>query len=165
MRHGRPPVREMCGRAGVRAVSDFMTLPPALSAECRAVILFDGQCKLCCFTVRFVAPRDPKGLFAFLPAQSALGRATLAAAGQNPDDPETFLLIENGRVLGLSEAALAIGRRLRWPWSWLSWAAYALPLPLRDWAYSVLARNRRRWFGSTEACMVPDEALRARFVG
>lgn len=140
-------------------------LPPALAQERRGVILFDGQCNLCCLTVRFVAPRDPKGQFAFLPAQSALGRATLAAAGQDPDDPETFLLIENGWVLGLSEAALAIGRRLSWPWSWLSWTGYALPRPLRDWAYGVLARNRRRWFGSTSVCMVPDEGLQARFVG
>lgn len=139
-------------------------LPPALAAERRAVILFDGQCNLCCFTVRFVAPRDPHGRFAFLAAQSALGRAALSATGQDPDDPETFLLIENGRVLGLSEAALSIGRRLSWPWSWLSWTGYALPRPLRDWAYGVLARNRRRWFGSTAVCMVPDAALRARFL-
>ncbi len=140
-------------------------LPPALSAEQRAIILFDGQCKLCCFTVRFVAPRDPQGLFAFLPAQSALGRDALIATGQDPDDPETFLLIENGAVYGLSDAALRIGRRLSFPWSWLSWAGYVWPRPMRDWAYSVLAHNRRQWFGSTAVCMVPDDALRARFVG
>jgi predicted DCC family thiol-disulfide oxidoreductase YuxK len=140
-------------------------LPEAIAHEPRAVIVFDGQCKLCCFTVRFVAPRDRKGLFAFLPAQSALGREVLSATGQDPDDPETFLLIENDAVYGLSDAALRIGRRLSWPWSWLSWIGTVVPRPLRDWAYLVLARNRRRWFGSTAVCMVPDEALRARFVG
>lgn len=139
-------------------------LPPALANEPRAVIVFDGHCNLCCFTVRFVAPRDPDGRFAFLPAQSALGRETLIAAGENPDDPNTFLLIDQGRVHTLSDAALRIGRGLTQPWRFLAALAQIVPRPLRDGVYRLVAKNRIRWFGARDMCFVPTPELKARFL-
>lgn len=141
------------------------SLPDALQNEPRAVIVFDGECNLCCFTVRFVAPRDPSGRFAFLAAQSPLGRAALIACGENPDDPDTFLLLERGAVYGLSDAALRIGRGLTRPWSWLAAAAGIVPRALRDPVYRLVARNRKRWFGARDVCFVPTPELKARFVG
>ena len=43
-------------------------------------------------------------------------------------------------------------------------AIAVLPRPVRDWLYDRLARNRYRWFGRRDTCMVPDAATRARFV-
>jgi predicted DCC family thiol-disulfide oxidoreductase YuxK len=39
-----------------------------------------------------------------------------------------------------------------------------VPRFLRDPVYKLVARNRYRWFGRTEACRVPTPAIRARFL-
>ena len=39
-----------------------------------------------------------------------------------------------------------------------------VPRPLRDWVYDIVARNRYRWFGQRDVCMVPTPELRARFL-
>jgi predicted DCC family thiol-disulfide oxidoreductase YuxK len=38
-----------------------------------------------------------------------------------------------------------------------------MPRPLRDWGYDLIARNRYRWFGQTESCMLPSPELMRRF--
>jgi predicted DCC family thiol-disulfide oxidoreductase YuxK len=48
-------------------------------------------------------------------------------------------------------------------WGWVR-ALFAVPKPLRDPVYSLIARNRYRIFGKYEACFVPDADLRARVI-
>ena len=43
-------------------------------------------------------------------------------------------------------------------------AMRAVPRPLRDRVYDAIARNRFRWFGRADACLVPTPALRERFL-
>jgi predicted DCC family thiol-disulfide oxidoreductase YuxK len=127
-----------------------------------SVILFDGVCNLCNRAVQFVIARDPAARFQFAPLQSAAAVRLLESvdAGELPD---SVVLLEDGRVWTRSTAALRVARRLRFPWP----AAYlliAIPRPLRDWVYNVVARNRYGWFGKRAACMLPTPALRARFL-
>ena len=129
------------------------------------VILFDGVCNLCNGFVRFVIARDPPGRFRFAALQSDAARRLLgepaAAAGTLP---ASFVLVEGDRVFRQSTAALRIARGLGFPWR-LAYALIAVPRPLRDWAYDVVARHRYQWFGRRDACMmVPTPDLRARFL-
>ena len=127
-----------------------------------SVILFDGVCNLCNAGVQFVVARDPAGHFQFAPLQSTTAARLIASSGVRAL-PDSIVLVEDGRVWTQSTAALRIARRLRFPWP----AAYAMivvPRPMRDWIYNLVARNRYRWFGKREACMVPTPALRARFL-
>jgi len=127
-----------------------------------SVILFDGVCNLCNAGVQFVVARDPAGHFQFAPLQSAAAARLIASSGVR-SLPDSIVLVEDGRVWTQSTAALRIARRLRFPWP----AAYAMivvPRPMRDWIYNLVARNRYRWFGKREVCMVPTPALRARFL-
>jgi predicted DCC family thiol-disulfide oxidoreductase YuxK len=39
-----------------------------------------------------------------------------------------------------------------------------VPKPLRDAVYRFVARNRYRWFGRQDACLVPAPEVRARFL-
>lgn len=127
------------------------------------VVLFDGACNLCNASVQFVLRRDPRARFRFAALQSQAAGELLAAAGWQGPRPDSVALVEGGRVLWKSSAALAIARKLRWPWPAL--AAFALvPRPLRDLVYDFVARRRLRWFGRREACMVPTKDLRARFL-
>jgi predicted DCC family thiol-disulfide oxidoreductase YuxK len=128
-------------------------------------VLFDGVCNLCNGFVRFVIPRDPAGRFAFASLQSDVASRLLAQttpAGSTRGG--SIVLIEGGRVFTRSTAALRIVRRLRFPWN-LAYAAIAVPAPLRDWVYDRVARNRYRWFGRQDVCMVPTPELKHRFLG
>ena len=73
------------------------------------------------------------------------------------------MAIDRGRALQRSDAALAIARRMQFPWPLLG-AFRALPPGPRDAMYRCVARNRHRWFGRSEACMVPAPEIRARFL-
>jgi predicted DCC family thiol-disulfide oxidoreductase YuxK len=126
------------------------------------VILFDGICNLCNNSVRFIIKRDPRGRFRFATLRSAAAESLLNSAAAGPL-PDSIVLVEDRRVYTRSAAVLRILRGLRGAWP-LAYALIVIPRPLRDWAYRVVARNRYRWFGKRDSCMVPTPELRTRFL-
>lgn len=127
------------------------------------VILFDGQCHLCNGFVAFVIRRDPKARFHFAPLQSETGRRLLNESGfQQPTD-ESVVLIEAGKGTVESTAVLQVFRFLRFPWN-LLYGFILVPRPIRDAVYQWVARNRYRWFGKSEICMVPREEWQEMFL-
>ena len=127
------------------------------------MVLFDGVCNLCNGAVAFIIARDRRAQFGFAPLQSDAGRRLLRELHGDSELPDTFVLVDKGRILTQSTAALRIAQRLGLPWS-LAYLLIAIPRPIRDLAYRVVARNRYRWFGKREACMVPTPDLRRRFL-
>ncbi len=128
-----------------------------------AVILFDGVCDLCNGFVQFVIARDPARRFRFASLQSDAAQRCLEGADIAADVPDSIVLLEEGRLFTRSTAVLRIARRLRFPWS-LAFALIVIPRPVRDWFYDVVARNRYRWFGTRETCMIPTPELEERFL-
>ncbi|MBZ0117075.1 MAG: thiol-disulfide oxidoreductase DCC family protein [Sandaracinaceae bacterium] len=130
-----------------------------------AIVLFDGVCNLCNGAVQFILDRDPKEYFRFASLQSERGVSLLREHGiAVPEgDPESFVLVENGRAYERSTAALRIARHLRGIYK-LLWVFSIVPRPLRDLVYRFIARHRYRWFGKSEVCRVPTPELRARFL-
>ena len=126
------------------------------------VILFDGVCTLCSRSVQFVVRNDRRARFRFCALQSETGQALLREHGLPQDDVDSLVLIDAGQVYRRSGAALRICAGLRAPWRWLA-CLRAVPRPLRDATYDLLARHRYRWFGQTESCLVPTRELRDRF--
>ena len=135
----------------------------SLTDEHHGIILFDGVCNFCCWSVQFIIARDPKGWFRFASQQSATGQSLLALAGLPPGTADTFVLIEDKAIFTRSAAALKVAARLRWPWP-LCGVFWVLPQGLRDWAYRLLARNRYRWFGQKETCWLPTPEIARRFL-
>ena len=128
------------------------------------IVLFDGVCNVCNALTRFVIEHDPApGRFRFAPLQSATGQRLLREHGLPTDDFDTFVLVEDGRASLRSTAALRVLGLLGLPWS-LLWLLIVVPRPLRDRAYGWIARNRYRWFGKRDACMIPTPDVRARFL-
>ena len=118
------------------------------------LILFDGVCVLCSRGCGFVNRRDRRGYFRFVPMQLAEGRPLAEQLGINPDRPDSFAFVENGQAYVKSEAVLRIARELpRWQWTWLF---HFMPRVIRDAIYDLVARNRYRWFGRRDACMLPN---------
>ncbi len=118
------------------------------------LILFDGVCVLCSRGCGFVSKRDRRGYFRFVPMQLAEGRPLAEQLGINPDRPDSFAFVANGQASVKSEAVLRIARELpRWQWTWLF---HFIPRVIRDAIYDLVARNRYRWFGRRDACILPN---------
>ncbi|MGG1878835.1 thiol-disulfide oxidoreductase DCC family protein [Paenibacillus sp. 7541] len=128
-----------------------------------AIVLIDGVCHLCQGLTRFIIQRDPDGYFHFASLQSEAGQELLRQGGLPEDMSETMVLIEDGTYYTRSTAALRIVRRLRFPWP-LLYIAVTVPRPLRNQLYRMVARNRYRWFGKSEECLIPTPDIRRRFL-
>jgi predicted DCC family thiol-disulfide oxidoreductase YuxK len=135
-----------------------------MGAPARPLMLFDGVCNLCNAAVQWVIDRDPEGRIQFASLQSeaarvALGDADLDAASR----PDSFVLIDDRGLHLRSSAALGVARHLGFPYSMLA-VGRVVPAPVRDAVYAWIARNRYRWFGRRDACMVPSPELASRFL-
>lgn len=128
--------------------------------EERPVIVFDGVCNLCNTSIDFVMRRDRGRVFLMAANQGETARRLLGDAAA---DVDTIALVEPGRVSHRSTAVLRIARRLPWPWR-AGAALLAIPRPLRDALYRLLARYRYRWFGKRSTCRLPTPEEAARFL-
>ncbi len=127
------------------------------------ILLFDGVCNLCNGAVQFILKRDREGVFRFASLQSPTGQALLQHAGMPVDRISTLVLVENHKVWVRSDAALRLARHLSGAWP-LLYGFIVIPRPLRDVVYDWVARNRYRWFGKQESCMMPAPEWKGRFV-
>jgi predicted DCC family thiol-disulfide oxidoreductase YuxK len=99
----------------------------------------------------------------FASLQSEVGSKLLEEHGLSPEALDTFVLIEGARCFTRSDAALRVAQHLSGGWS-LCRVLSLIPRPVRDWSYTVIARNRYRWFGRRETCMIPSRDLLDRFL-
>ena len=127
------------------------------------IVLFDGVCNFCNGAVNWIIAHDPEGRFKFAPLQSEYGEQ-VKAKFRIGDDVDSIILIEDGRAFLHSSAALRVARGLGGIWS-LGYVGIIIPRPVRDWFYRWFARNRYRWFGKQDKCMMPTPEVRSRFVG
>ncbi len=126
-------------------------------------MIFDGVCNLCARSVRFILDHEADQTLRFTPVQSPAGTRLMRELGLDPEDARTFILIADGKAYVKSDAAIRLSRYFRRAWKPLGVIKF-IPRRLRDWAYDVVARNRYRWFGRLDSCMVPTPELRARFI-
>lgn len=126
-------------------------------------MLFDGTCAFCERAVVFIARRDPSGYFRFGASQSPQAAALLAPYGVTRETARSIILIEDGRVHLRSTASLRIAARLAFPWSLLR-VLLAVPVPVRDGVYMLIAAVRKRLAGPSNACEIPPPAIRARMI-
>jgi predicted DCC family thiol-disulfide oxidoreductase YuxK len=129
----------------------------------RPVILFDGVCNLCNGSVLFIIKRDPRSQFYFAALQSDFGNEQLKNFGLPATELNSVLLIKGGTLYQKSNAALEIAKHLSGLWPVL-YIFKIIPPFLRDGVYTWIARNRYRWFGKKDACMIPTPELKSRFL-
>lgn len=135
------------------------------------LLLFDGVCNLCDRSVQFVIHHDPEGKFKFAALQSGYAARILKDypevgqrnnAGPDPDWG-SIVFILNGKAYTRSKAVLKIMGALGFPWK-LATVFYILPRAFRDKLYNFIAKNRYRWYGKKDHCMVPTPELSDRFM-
>lgn len=127
------------------------------------IILFDGVCNLCNSSVNFVIKRDKQSVFKFATLQSEIAQKILTNNNLSPTDFSSFVFIENGKVYIRSTAALKVCNYLKGLWP-LMYGFIIIPKRIRDGIYNWISKNRYRWFGKKEVCMIPTPDIKARFL-
>jgi predicted DCC family thiol-disulfide oxidoreductase YuxK len=132
------------------------------AAQVKGVILFDGVCNYCNTMVNFVIKRDKKDSFLFTPLQSGKGQE-LRKKYNIDDSIDSFIYIEKETAYIYSTGALKVCRHLSGLWPAL-YGLLIIPVFIRDGVYKWIARNRYKWFGKKETCMVPSPEVRRKFL-
>ncbi len=127
------------------------------------IILFDGICNLCNGAVQFVIRHDREANFRFASLQSETGQRLLAEHQLQQADFNSFVLIDENQIFTKSTAALRVAKKLPGVISLLGGFIF-VPSFIRDSVYDLIAKNRYRWFGKKDACMLPTPGLAERFL-
>lgn len=129
--------------------------------DSRPLFVFDGHCGLCSGGVRWLMRADARCRIAFTSAQGSLGEALYQHYGVAIDT--TYLLIDKGQAYGMSEGYFRLLRYLGPGWQALRIFAL-VPEVLRDALYRLIARNRYRWFGKYDHCVLLTRDQRERLL-
>lgn len=130
--------------------------------EQNGIILFDGVCNLCNGFVQRIIAADKNDYFRFASLQSEAGQSLLKNH-PNLQDLKSIVYLDNGKIYTKSTAAIKISSHLGFTWKILQ-LGYILPVFLRDGIYNIIAKNRYKWFGKKDQCMVPTPELKAKFL-
>src|SRR6185369_3792456 len=131
--------------------------------EAKPIILFDGVCNLCNWSVQYILKRDKKKKFLFATLQGKTGQELLRKHHLPTNDFNSFILAEGDRISTRSTAVLRMLKILGRRWK-LFYGFIILPRFFRNWIYSMIAKNRYKWYGKRQECMVPTAEIRERFL-
>ena len=129
----------------------------------KPIILFDGVCNLCNNAVKFLIKHDHLNKFMFSSLQSAMGQSLLQQYNLPQKNLDSFVLIQNEKVFFKSTAALQVAKQLTGPIK-LLYGFIIVPAFIRNAVYNFIAKNRYKWFGKKDSCMIPTPALQSRFL-
>ena len=135
-----------------------------MSTQNKKIILFDGVCNLCNGSVIFMIKRDKKDVLRYAALQTEIGQEMVEKYKIDTSKIDSIILIDNDKYYYKSTAALRIARHLSGAYPLLA-VFLILPAFMRDWIYDIIARNRYKWFGKKESCMIPTPELKNKFIG
>lgn len=131
--------------------------------EKKLVVFFDGECNLCNRSIQFILKRDRKDRFRFASLQGSTAKSLLADFVQDIELNKSIILLENGRFYLRSDAALRIAKHLDGFWP-LLYGFMIIPTFIRNTLYNYIARNRYKWFGKADHCLIPVPELDHKFL-
>lgn len=130
----------------------------------KKILLFDGVCNLCNSSVQYVIKRDEKDEFRFVALQSELGQEIVKHIGIADKNIDSIVLYLPGIAYYYkSSAVIEISKSLQVFFNY-GMLFRLLPTFLRDSVYDYIAKNRYKWYGKQESCMIPTPELKAKFL-
>ncbi len=133
------------------------------------VLLYDGECGLCNWSVRILLRADKAGRLHYAPLQSEPAQKYLHTQGLPTKDFDSLVFVPDWnnqqpgaarlRTAGALGAAAEVGGVLRVV-SWLR----ILPAWLRDPCYKLVARSRYALFGEYKPSPLPNPEWEKRFL-
>ncbi len=130
----------------------------------KKLILFDGVCNLCNSSVQYVIKHDKKNIFMFAALQSEVGKELIEHFNIDTKKTDSILLYTPEDSLATkSTAALKIAKHSGFPQSLIT-VFFIVPPFIRNWVYDYIAKNRYKWYGKKDACMIPTPELKSKFL-
>lgn len=130
----------------------------------KKLILFDGVCNLCNTSIQYIIKRDKKNTFIFTPLQSEIGCQLIKAYKIDPIHTDSILFYsETKGIKNKSTAILYIAYHLGFPNNLMTFF-FIIPNFIRNWIYDYIAKNRYKWYGKKESCMIPTPELENKFI-
>lgn len=140
---------------GLKKIEDIIKKHP--------ILLFDGVCNLCNSSVQLVIKNDTKNIFLFAPLQKPEVVKYLEKHHPNLNQIDSIILITRKKTYTKSSAALTVAKHLKGLYP-LLYVFYIIPKPIRDLFYDFIAKNRYKWYGKQEQCMIPTTELKNKFL-
>ena len=130
----------------------------------KKIILFDGLCNLCATSVQFIIKRDKKDIFRFVSLQSDLGQELLQQLPISEQKIDSIILYESDKAYYYkSEAVFEIVKSIGGFFYCLLIFKW-LPTAITNTIYDYIARNRYRWWGKKDHCLIPPKGLQSKFL-
>ena len=130
----------------------------------KKIILFDGVCNLCNESVIKVIKNDKKNVFLFTAIQSETGKKIIHHLGIDTSKTDSIILYEPKNAYYVkAAAALKIMKEFSGFWK-LMQVFTILPNSFNNIFYDYIARNRYKWYGKKDSCMIPTPELKAKFL-
>ncbi|WGH76303.1 DCC1-like thiol-disulfide oxidoreductase family protein [Tenacibaculum tangerinum] len=130
----------------------------------KKVILFDGICNFCNDSVLTIIKHDTNNTFVFTSLQSDTGKEITHYLGVDTAEIDSIILYEPGVAYDIkSTAALKIMNDFGGLWK-LTQVFFIFPEGFRNIVYDFIAKNRYKWFGKKETCMIPSEEIQDKFL-
>lgn len=127
------------------------------------IVLFDGICIFCISSINRIIKHDKKNKLKFATIQSETGKKLLLQYAINSSKTDSIIFIEDDKFFIKSTAILKITKHLDGIHS-LAFSLIIIPAIVRDFIYDIFARNRYKWFGKKEVCMIPTEEIKSKFI-
>ena len=129
----------------------------------KQLILFDGVCNFCYQTIQKVIKAETKNVFVFASLQSDFGQQILQYLGVNKQT-DSIVLYQPGIAYYVeSDAVIHIAKKLS-GWYPLIQIGQILPKPISNHIYKYVAKNRYKWYGKKDECMIPSAETRSKFL-
>lgn len=128
------------------------------------ILFFDGVCNLCNASVAFILKREKSNKLLYASLQGETAKEILKNKGDYIDNLSSIVLYKNNKIYDKSTAALLVAKDLKVLWPLFYYLFIWWPKPIRDTIYSWIAKNRYKWFGKQEQCMIPEKSVSHRFL-
>jgi len=121
------------------------------------IVYFDGVCNVCDGLIQFIRKRDKQKTFSFLSLQSPEGVALLHEF-KDLQSIDSIVVVGEGKYYIFSDAILKIASLLPGFQFKIVKIIKILPLSLRTKLYKWFAKNRYKWFGKKDICLIADKS-------
>ena len=122
-----------------------------------SVIIFDVDCLLCNRFVQIVSVIDKKDSIYFTRLSGKTANYILRN-NKNLVDVDSIIFYLNGNIYIKSDAVIRISKSLGFPYNMMS-IFKIFPRSMRDIFYDFVARNRYKFFGKSNKCLISKNII------
>lgn len=130
----------------------------------QTILLFDGVCNLCNGLVKFIIKIDKHNKIKFAPLQSKIGAEILAQHNLINNSINSLVYVKDDCSFIKSDGALELLKDIGGFWRVLAIIFKIFPSFIRNFFYDFIAKNRYRFWGKKETCIIPTENLKSKFL-